>query len=39
MLTISSGQLGRLLRKDHELLTAANKLREYFHLKPLRIST
>jgi len=38
MLTISSGQLGRLLRKDHELLTAANKLREYFHLKPLRIS-
>jgi len=38
MLTISSGQLGRLLRKDHELLTAANKLREYFYLRPLRIA-
>jgi hypothetical protein len=38
MLGISSGQLGRLLRKDYELLTAVNRLREHFYLKPLRIS-
>jgi hypothetical protein len=39
MLKVSSGQLGRILRKDRELFTAVNRLREQFHLKPLRISS
>jgi len=37
MLKISSGQLGRILKKDKELFTAVNRLREQFDLKPLRM--
>jgi len=36
MLRITSGQLGKVLRKDTELYTAVNRLREQFGLRALR---
>jgi len=38
LLKISSGQLGKILKKDRELFVGINQLREYFNLKPLRIT-
>ena len=38
LLDITTGKLNKLLSKDHELLNAANCLREHFQLKPLRKS-
>jgi hypothetical protein len=39
LLKISSGQLGKIFKKDRELFIAVNRLREHFQLKPLRISS
>lgn len=35
-LQISTGQYAKLLRRDPQLLSAANELRHHFNLKPLR---
>lgn len=35
LLKISSGQLGKILKKDRELLEEVNQLRKYFNLKAL----
>jgi hypothetical protein len=38
MLKSSSGQLGRILKRDKELFIAVNRLRGHFNLKPLKVS-
>jgi hypothetical protein len=38
LLEISTGQLVKLISRDGDVLTAANRLRNYFGLKPVKIS-
>ncbi len=37
-LNVSTGQLVKLISRDGDVLTAANRLREYFGLKPVKTS-